>query len=78
LSVATVRGGALATTQNCGVRDTRTNEPVDGDTIFEAAALSKPVVAYVVLRLVDAGEFDLDQPLSRFVPRSLLPIPPPT
>ena len=32
-------------------------------TIFEAASLSKPVFAYMVLRLADRGEFDLDRPL---------------
>jgi CubicO group peptidase (beta-lactamase class C family) len=37
--------------------------PLDAGTIFEAASLSKPVFAYVVLRLVDRGEFDLDRPL---------------
>ena len=37
--------------------------PLDTATIFEAASLSKPVFAYLVLRLADRGEFDLDRPL---------------
>ncbi len=63
LSIATVESGKLAWHAAFGVKHTGTGEPVTGHTIFEAASLSKPVFAYAVLRLVERGEWDLDEPL---------------
>ena len=46
-----------------GVKNTESGAIVDNATLFEAASLSKPVVAYAALRMVDRGELDLDTPL---------------
>jgi CubicO group peptidase (beta-lactamase class C family) len=43
-------------------------QPVSNETIFEAASLGKPVFAYAILRLVDAGVIDLDRPLYDYLP----------
>jgi CubicO group peptidase (beta-lactamase class C family) len=68
LSLAIVRGGEIALIAAFGCRNADTQEPVNPRTVFEAASLSKPVVAYAVLQLVDAGELELDEPLCRFAP----------
>jgi CubicO group peptidase (beta-lactamase class C family) len=41
---------------------------VSEDTVFEAASLGKPLFAYAVLRLADAGVIDLDRPLYDYLP----------
>lgn len=46
-----------------GVKNMLTRDPVREDTLFEAASMTKPVFAYVVMRLVDEKRLDLDTPL---------------
>jgi CubicO group peptidase (beta-lactamase class C family) len=68
LSMALVRNGVVAWHHGFGVKNQKTREPVTDDTVFEAASLSKPVFAYAVLKLADAGKFDLDKPLNSYLP----------
>src|SRR5499426_3611769 len=68
LSIALLRDAELVWRHGFGVKNTKTNEPVADDTVFEAASLSKPVFAYAVLKLLDAGKFDLDKPLNQYLP----------
>src|SRR5215510_12944818 len=68
LSIGLLRDGELVWRHGFGVKNTKTNEPVNDDTVFEAASLSKPVFAYAVLKLFDAGKFDLDKPLNQYLP----------
>jgi len=68
LSIALVQKGELAWHRGFGVKNATTKEPVVAGTTFEAASLSKPVFAYAVLKLVDAGRMDLDTPLTKYLP----------
>ncbi len=65
LAMAVVRNGRVVWTRGYGTLNDSAKQPVTPETVFEAASLSKPVFAYLVLRLADRGEFDLDRPLSR-------------
>jgi CubicO group peptidase (beta-lactamase class C family) len=68
LSIATIEGGKIEWIGSFGVKDTKTAERVDAQTVFPAASLSKVVFAYAVSKLVDEGKLDLDVPLSKYVP----------
>ncbi|HKF44083.1 MAG TPA: serine hydrolase [Thermoanaerobaculia bacterium] len=68
LAIAVVRDGRIDWQESFGVRDAAGSSPVDENTIFEAASLSKPVFAYAVLKLADAGKIDLDAPLTKYLP----------
>lgn len=39
---------------------------LDGASIFQAASLSKPVFAYIIMRMVDKGEIELDTPIYQY------------
>lgn len=70
-SIAIVRDGRLAWRRAFGVKDTGTNEPVDGDSVFAACSNTKPVFAYGVVKLVERGLLDLDTPLTRYTKRRI-------
>ncbi|HEY8561119.1 MAG TPA: serine hydrolase [Pyrinomonadaceae bacterium] len=70
VSIALVRNGKPVWTRGFGVVNSETKEAVREETVFEAASLTKPVFAYAVLKLVDAGKLDLDAPLNKYLPGS--------
>ncbi len=62
-AIAVVEDGAVAWQRGYGVLHAERGTAVDEATLFEVASLSKPVFAYLVLQLSDAGVLDLDRPL---------------
>ena len=68
ISIALIRDGKAVWTRGFGVKNSETKAPVTEETVFEAASLTKPVVAYAVLKLVEAGKLDLDAPLNKYLP----------
>jgi CubicO group peptidase (beta-lactamase class C family) len=65
-AIAVVDRGKLAWSRSFGVKNILTRDPVRDDTLFEAASMTKPVFAYVVMRLVDEKRLDLDKPLAQY------------
>jgi len=63
VSAATLRGGRVDTVHACGVRGAHDAAPVDAQTVFEAASLTKPLVSLIALQLVEEGLLELDAPL---------------
>jgi CubicO group peptidase (beta-lactamase class C family) len=67
MSIAVIRGGRVFWQHNFGVKNQKSAQPVDDNTVFEAASLSKPVFAYAVLKLVEQGKIGLDEPLTKYL-----------
>lgn len=63
VAIAVVDRGKFAWSKSFGVKNILTRDPVRDDTLFEAASMTKPVFAYVVMQLVDEKRLDLDRPL---------------
>lgn len=68
MSVAVIKDYEVVDHRGLGVKDALTGEPVTAETVFEAASMTKPVCAYLVLRLVDRGVLALDTPLYTYLP----------
>ena len=66
LSIAIINGGKIRWAAGFGVRDRESSAPVDRNTVFEAASMSKPVFAYAVMKLWEKGILDLDTPLINY------------
>jgi CubicO group peptidase (beta-lactamase class C family) len=68
-AIAVIRGGKTTWVHGFGTKEAKRAQPVTGETVFEAASLSKPVFAYGVLKLVDQGKLGLDVPLTTYLPK---------
>ena len=77
LAFGIVIDGELAYGKGLGVRDVPTGGPVDLDTAFRIASMTKSFTALSVLKLRDEGRLTLDDPVARHV-KELAGLPYPT
>ncbi|PTB21945.1 hypothetical protein C9I57_04785 [Trinickia symbiotica] len=63
VSLAALRAGTRSVEYYFGVRGAHDRASVDAATVFEAASLTKPLIAYIALQLVEEGLLDLQKPL---------------
>ena len=60
VSIAVIRDHQIHWAKGYGIADIGTGAPVNTETMFQAASISKPVAAMAVLRAVQDGLFTLD------------------
>ncbi len=65
VSIAVIENGKIGWARGYGVRDVDTNTPVNAETVFQAASISKPVSAVAMLQHVDAGKLNLDEDINQ-------------
>lgn len=64
MAMVKIDAGAIAWHENIGRRDAENT--VNADTVFNAASLTKPVFAALVLQLVARDQLTLDEPLAQY------------
>jgi CubicO group peptidase (beta-lactamase class C family) len=62
------QGGRIVQTTAQGKRNLETGAPMERDTLFRIASMTKPVTSVAVLMLLEAGELYLDDPITRWAP----------
>lgn len=60
--------GELRHLGTAGLRDLSSKSPVDADTVFRIASMTKSFTAMSILKLRDEGKLSLDDPVERYVP----------
>jgi hypothetical protein len=68
LAVGIVVDGELAYAKTFGVRDIASGQPIDADTVFRIASITKSFTALAVLKLRDGGRLVLDAPAATYLP----------
>ncbi|MDH3732281.1 MAG: serine hydrolase [Gemmatimonadota bacterium] len=64
ITVAVIKDFEIHWAKGYGVADVETGAPVDTETMFQAASISKPVAAMAVLKAVEDGLFTLDDDIN--------------
>lgn len=76
LAFGIVSGGNLIYANGIGVEKTQTKSAVTTSSVFRIASMTKSLTAMAILKLRDAGNLDLDDPVVKYVPelnKTLLP-----
>jgi CubicO group peptidase (beta-lactamase class C family) len=63
-----VQEGRLVHVKGAGVQEMDTKRPVNADTLFRIASMTKAFTALSILKLRDAGKLALDAPVETYVP----------
>ena len=62
------RAGEIVAHEALGWRDIEASAPMQPDTMFRIASMTKPITSVAALMLVEQGRLDLDEPITRWVP----------
>ena len=66
--VLVARHGQPAYFRSLGQRDLERSTPMTDDTIFRLYSMTKPITSVALMTLLEQGHFQLNDPVSRFIP----------
>jgi CubicO group peptidase (beta-lactamase class C family) len=67
--VAVARHGQVGYFRSLGLRDLERSLPVEEDTIWRIYSMTKPITGVALLSLYERGMFQLNDPVTRFIPQ---------
>ena len=62
------QNGKLVYDQTYGLRDRESKDPLRGDELYFIQSMTKPIVSVALMTLYDEGKFQLDDPVSKYLP----------
>jgi len=68
LSIVIINDAKIVYYRTLGVNNVDTKEKVSEETLFDAGSMSKTPFAYLVMKMVEQGILNLDQPLYTYLP----------
>ena len=60
--------GEIISDYYTGLRGLESQTPIEDDTIYRIYSMTKPITGVAMMMLYEEGKFDLDDPVSKFVP----------
>lgn len=70
VALAIVKDGQIVKASGYGLASLELNVPASAETVFEIGSISKQFAADAILLLVEDGEVRLDDPISKYLPRT--------
>jgi CubicO group peptidase (beta-lactamase class C family) len=68
ISVMAARHGRLVKSGFYGYQTLESREPLREDAIYRIASMTKPIIAVAMLLLYEEGKWELDDPVTKFIP----------
>ena len=62
------RRGKIVHFETIGMQDIENNRPMAADTLFRIHSMTKPITSVAAMMLYEEGHFQLDTPISKFIP----------
>src|ERR1700733_6974863 len=62
------RHGEIAQINTLGQRDMEKKLPMERDTLFRIASMTKPITSVAILQLMEEGKLKLDDPITKWAP----------
>ncbi|MFC4145729.1 serine hydrolase domain-containing protein [Micromonospora mangrovi] len=66
--IVVTRRGEIAHSATYGLRDREAGTPVESDTLWRIYSMTKPVTSVAAMMLWEEGRFELNDPISRWLP----------